>query len=84
MLTIEVKAPSSNPTIFEKLEMRQQVEDKMALALLNERLEANGMSKGEYELMPYSYRKSLITSAEDEAWHRVRQQPLNDWFVGHE
>ena len=84
MIKITITPPKNNPHIFEKLEMRQQVEDKMAAALLRERLEADGMSKDEFELMPYSYRKSLITSAEDEAWHRVRQQPLDDWFVGHE
>ena len=84
MITIKVEAPSSNPSIFNKLEKRQQVEEKMVDAMLSEHLEAVGMTRQDFKRMPYSYRKSILQPLENEAWHRVRQQPLDDWFVGHE
>ena len=84
MITINITPPKQNPHIFEKLAMRQQVEDKMVDAMLNEHLEAVGITRQHFKRMPYSYRKSIIRLIEDKAWHKVRQQPLDDWFVGHE
>ena len=82
MITINITPPKQNSHIFEKLAMRQQVEDKMVDAMLSEHLKAVGMTRQDFQKMPYSYQKSIIRPLEDEAWHKVRQQPLDDWFVG--
>ena len=84
MITINITPPKQNPHIFEKLAMRQQVEDKMVDAMLNEHLEAVGMNGQDFRRMPYSFQKSILRPLENEAWHKVRQQPLDDWFVGHD
>ena len=82
MITITVNPPKNNPTVFDKLFIRQQVEDNRTEALLAEKLEAVGMIRADFEKMPYSYRKSLTKEAELQARQEVRQYPLDTWAIG--